>query len=60
MTITKSEDFKARWSTPSSRTSRSCSTCTSMPNVRPPATGTWRLPPTPHKEPGFGKPWLPS
>lgn len=23
-------------------------------NVRPPATGTWALPPTPHKEPSFG------
>jgi acetolactate synthase-1/2/3 large subunit len=27
--------------------------------VRPPATGTWALPPTPHKEPAFGKPWVP-
>ncbi|MEZ5844701.1 MAG: thiamine pyrophosphate-binding protein [Hyphomicrobiaceae bacterium] len=25
-------------------------------NVRPPATGTWALPPIPHKEPAFGKP----
>ncbi|HKI97838.1 MAG TPA: thiamine pyrophosphate-binding protein [bacterium] len=25
------------------------------PNIRPPATGTWALPPTPHKEPAFGK-----
>ncbi len=24
-------------------------------NVRPPATGAWALPPTPHKEPVFGK-----
>jgi acetolactate synthase-1/2/3 large subunit len=28
-------------------------------DVRPPATGTWALPPIPHKEPVFGKPWLP-
>jgi acetolactate synthase-1/2/3 large subunit len=28
-------------------------------NIRPPATGTWALPPTPHKEPVFGKPWRP-
>jgi len=27
--------------------------------VRPPATGTWQLPPTPYKEPTFGKRTLP-
>ena len=27
--------------------------------VRPPATGTWALPPIPHKEPVFGKPYVP-
>jgi acetolactate synthase-1/2/3 large subunit len=27
--------------------------------VRPPSTGTWQLPPTPFKEPLFGKPWVP-
>ena len=27
--------------------------------VRPPATGTWALPPIPHKEPVYGAPWLP-
>jgi acetolactate synthase-1/2/3 large subunit len=26
--------------------------------VRPPSTGTWQLPPTPFKEPVFGKPWV--
>lgn len=26
--------------------------------IRPPATGTWALPPIPHKEPVFGKPYL--
>jgi acetolactate synthase-1/2/3 large subunit len=26
--------------------------------VRPPSTGTWQLPPTPFKEPAFGKPWV--
>ncbi|MEO8719104.1 MAG: thiamine pyrophosphate-binding protein [Burkholderiales bacterium] len=26
--------------------------------VRPPSTGTWELPPTPFKEPAFGKPWV--
>ncbi|HEX7927113.1 MAG TPA: thiamine pyrophosphate-binding protein [bacterium] len=28
-------------------------------NIRPPATGTWALPPTPHKEPVYGKPFQP-
>jgi len=26
--------------------------------VRPPSTGTWQLPPTPYKEPAFGRPWI--
>lgn len=25
--------------------------------IRPPSTGTWQLPPTPYKEPIYGKPW---
>ena len=25
----------------------------------PPATGTWQLPPTPHKEPAYGNRWVP-
>lgn len=29
-------------------------------NIRPPATGTWALPPLRHKEPVFGKPWRPT
>ena len=28
-------------------------------NVRPPATGTWALPPIPHAEPVFGEPYRP-
>lgn len=28
--------------------------------VRPPATGTWALPPIPHKEPVYGAPYVPS
>lgn len=27
--------------------------------IRPPATGTWALPPIPHKEPVFGERWVP-
>lgn len=27
--------------------------------IRPPATGAWELPPTPYKEPVFGKRWVP-
>ncbi|HUJ73739.1 MAG TPA: thiamine pyrophosphate-binding protein [bacterium] len=29
------------------------------PNIRPPSTGTWALPPTPYKEPAFGQRYLP-
>jgi acetolactate synthase I/II/III large subunit len=29
-------------------------------DVRPPATGTWALPPVPHKEPVFGERWVPA
>jgi acetolactate synthase I/II/III large subunit len=29
-------------------------------DIRPPATGTWALPPLPHKEPVFGEPWRPA
>ena len=28
------------------------------PEVRPPSTGTWQLPPTPYKEPIYGKPYI--
>ena len=28
-------------------------------DVRPPATGAWELPPTPHNEPAFGSRWVP-
>ncbi len=28
-------------------------------NIRPPATGTWALPPIPHKEPSFGRRFMP-
>ena len=27
-------------------------------DVRPPSTGTWQLPPTPYREPAFGKPYV--
>ena len=28
-------------------------------NIRPPAIGTWALPPIPHKEPVFGSKYIP-
>ncbi len=28
-------------------------------DIKPPSTGAWELPPTPYKEPVFGKRWLP-
>jgi acetolactate synthase I/II/III large subunit len=29
-------------------------------DVRPPSTGAWELPPTPHNEPAFGTRWVPN
>ncbi len=29
------------------------------PAVKPPSVGTWELPPLPHPQPAFGKPWRP-
>ena len=49
---------RARWRMPSSSASRCCSTCMSTPTCARRRTGTWSLPPIPHKEPMFGKPFV--
>ncbi len=59
MTITKSEDFKGALEHAIKANKPFLLDVHVDADVRPPATGTWRLPPTPHKEPAFGKPWLP-
>jgi acetolactate synthase I/II/III large subunit len=60
MTVTKSEDFKGALEHAIKSNKPFLLDVHVDANVRPPATGTWRLPPTPHKEPGFGQPWLPT
>jgi acetolactate synthase-1/2/3 large subunit len=60
MTVTKSEDFKGALEHAIKSNKPFLLDVHVDANVRPPATGTWQLPPTPHKEPGFGKPFVPS
>ena len=56
VTVTKSEDL-ARRAQQAIRNKRPCVLDVHVDaEVRPPSTGTWQLPPTPYKEPVFGKP----
>jgi len=58
VTITKSEDFAGALQQ-AIRNKRPCVLDVHVDGeVRPPSTGTWELPPTPFKEPAFGKPWV--
>jgi len=53
-TVTKSEDFKGALEH-AIKLGKPCLIDVHVDaNVRPPATGTWALPPIPHKEPVFG------
>ena len=57
MTVTRSEDL-ADAVARAVRNRRPCVIDVHIDaEVRPPSTGTWQLPPTPFKEPIFGKPW---
>ena len=57
VTITKSEDLAGALQQ-AIRNKRPCVLDVHVDaEVRPPSTGTWQLPPTPFKEPLFGKPW---
>jgi len=59
LTVTKSEDFKAALEH-AVKSNRPCVLDVHVDaEIRPPATGAWELPPTPHKEPVFGQRWLP-
>jgi len=54
ITVTKSEDFKGALEH-AVKLGKPCLLDVHVDaNVRPPAIGTWALPPTPHKEPVFG------
>jgi acetolactate synthase I/II/III large subunit len=58
VTITKSEDLSGALQQ-AIRNKRPCVLDVHVDaEVRPPSTGTWELPPTPYKEPAFGKPWV--
>ena len=59
MTVTKSEDFKGALEHAVAANKPFLLDVHVYAEVRPPATGTWHLPPTPYKEPAFGKRWLP-
>jgi len=59
LTVTKSEDFRAALEH-AVKSNRPCVLDVHVDaEIRPPATGAWELPPTPHKEPVFGQRWLP-
>jgi acetolactate synthase-1/2/3 large subunit len=58
VTITRSEDLAGALQQ-AIRNKRPCVLDVHVDaEVRPPSTGTWQLPPTPFKEPAFGKPWV--
>jgi acetolactate synthase I/II/III large subunit len=59
VTVTKSEDFRGALEH-AVKANKPCLLDVHVDaEVRPPATGAWELPPTPYKEPVFGKRWLP-
>ena len=58
VTVTKSEDLRGALEQ-AIKNRRPCVLDVHVDaEVRPPSTGTWQLPPTPYKEPLFGKPWV--
>ena len=59
MTVTKSEDFKGALAHAIKANRPFLLDVHVDAEVRPPATGTWQLPPTPYREPAFGQRWLP-
>ncbi|HUC62227.1 MAG TPA: thiamine pyrophosphate-binding protein [Alphaproteobacteria bacterium] len=59
LTVTKSQDFKGALEH-AIKLGKPCLLDVHVDaNVRPPATGTWALPPTPYKEPVFGGKFVP-
>ena len=59
LTITKSEDFKGALEHAVKANKPFLLDVHVDAEIRPPATGAWELPPTPYKEPVFGKAWVP-
>src|SRR4051794_2880596 len=58
-TVTKSQDFKAALEHAIKSNKPYVLDVHVDAEVRPPSTGAWQLPPTPYKEPVFGKRYLP-
>jgi len=58
-TVTRSQDFKAALEHAVKANKPFLLDVHVDAEIRPPATGAWELPPTPHKEPVFGKRWIP-
>jgi acetolactate synthase-1/2/3 large subunit len=59
MTITRSEDFKGALEHAVKANKPFVLDVHVDAEVRPPSTGAWELPPTPHREPVFGQRFLP-
>ena len=59
LTVSKSEDFKGALEHAVNADKPFLIDVHVDANIRPPATGTWALPPIPHKEPVFGEPYTP-
>ena len=59
LTVTKSEDFKGALEHAVKANKPFLLDVHVDAEIRPPATGAWELPPTPYKEPVFGKAWVP-
>jgi acetolactate synthase I/II/III large subunit len=60
ITVTRSEDFKGALEH-AIKLGKPCLIDVHVDaNIRPPAIGTWALPPTPHKEPVFGARYVPA
>lgn len=58
-TVTKSEDFAGALEHAIKSNKPALIDVHVDANIRPPATGSWELPPLPPKEPVFGSPWSP-
>ena len=59
ITVTKSEDFKGALEHAIKANKPFVLDVHVDAEIRPPSTGAWELPPTPYKEPAFGKRYLP-
>ena len=58
-TVTKSEDFRGALEHAVKANKPYLLDVHVDADVRPPSTGAWELPPTPHNEPAFGSRWVP-